>query len=246
MAFLSYNLMAQIPMLPIEQVRKMHFSQRSIQETDLKFDNLIIDAQPMSEDDGISRFEYNFKNVGKDTIHISRMTTSCTCVTAFADHNVILPGDSGCIEVSYNPKGHPGKFERRIYIYTPVNEGPTVTLRLFVDVQVGKDMSGRYPESMGIIRMRTREITFQKGTPAVEKRVFVNVGENDLRLGCETAFLPPCLKFKTVPEVVAPGQEGEIVLTYDPSKSGEREIIPLILNGLGVTPSQSTIIVKMK
>ena len=59
-------------------------------------------------------------------------------------------------------------------------------------------------------------------------------------------MLPSCLNFRVEPEIVNAGEEGEIIITYDPAKGGVRDRMPVILKGLGVPPSQSTINVIIK
>jgi hypothetical protein len=110
-------------------------------------------------------------------------------------------------------------------------------------VERGTDLSGLYPVSMGNIRVRRSEIQVRKGIEVVESCVFVNVSDKSLRLECERMLLPSCIGFRTEPEIVAPGMEGEIVITYDPSRGGEKPRIPVVIKGLGVPPSQSAITV---
>ena len=67
-----------------------------------------------------------------------------------------------------------------------------------------------------------------------------------MKLQCETAFLPECLEFKTVPEDVPDGEEGEIVISYDPEQSERHNVMKVILKGLGISPSRSTLTVKLE
>lgn len=212
----------------------------------LKFETLAITAEPMNEDDGVQRFSFPFEIVGKDTVHIKRIVSTCACAVATCEKKSLIPGESAEIVVNYNPKGHPGRFERRIFLYVGAESAPAAVLRLNVDVERGDDLSGLYPISMGNIRIRRKEVAVKKGVHSVERCVFVNVSGKPIRLQCETAMLPPCLKFKTEPEVVVADQEGEIVITYDPTKGGERDSMPVLIKGLGVPPSQSTIVVTVK
>ena len=79
----------------------------------------------------------------------------------------------------------------------------------------------------------------------MERCPFVNLSGKPLKLQCETAMLPACLQFRTEPEVVEDGASGEIVILYDPSKGDGRDKMPVILKGLGVPPSQASIVVKV-
>ena len=45
--------------------------------------------------------------------------------------------------------------------------------------------------------------------------------------------------------MVEEGKEGEIVISYDPSKPGAREQMKVILKGLGLPPTKATITVNL-
>lgn len=237
---------AQIKVVPREMLESVNNPRLSVNASSLKFETTAIQAEPMSEDDGIRKFVFPFENTGKDTIVIRRLVSTCSCAIASCEAKVLQPGESSEVVVNYNPKGHPGRFERKIFLYTGSESSPSAVLRLNVNVERGSDQSGLYPVSMGNIRLRRKEISVDKGCRSVERCVFVNVSGNPLRLQCEKAMLPACLEFRSEPDVVVAGEEGEIVITYDPSKGGQRSRMPVILKGLGVPPSQSTIVVTVK
>lgn len=240
---LGLGSQAQMKIIPREKLEAVNNPQLSPAAKNLKFDVLHIEADPMGEDDGIKTFVYRFENIGNETVTIKRIVTTCTCVTAVCRKEIIQPKDSSEIEVRYNPKGHPGKFDRKVFVYTDDSQMPAAILRLSVDVERGKDMAGLYPVSMGSIRLRRKEMTIIRGVATVEKCPFVNLSGKPLRLECEKAMLPPCLSFGTRPAVVPAGAEGEIVIEYDPSKGGDRDKMPVMLKGLGLPPTQSSIII---
>ena len=99
---------------------------------------------------------------------------------------------------------------------------------------------------MGGIRLRTGEVVFEKGVKAVQKLNFINLTGRDLDLECESMFLPPNITFETLPDVLKDGEEGVIVIGYEPSEADRHERIPLILKGLGVSPARSTINVRIE
>ena len=39
--------------------------------------------------------------------------------------------------------------------------------------------------------------------------------------------------------------EGEVVLSYDPDKNGARDVMKVIVRGLGVPPSKSSITIRL-
>ena len=211
--------------VPREKLDAVNNPRLSKDAASLKFETVFIEAEPMGEDDGIKTFVFPFENIGKDTISVKRLVSTCSCASAVCTVGTLLPGTTAEVVVKYNPKGHPGAFERKVFLYTDDSPSPAAILRLSVKVERGADMSGLYPVSMGNIRVRTREIAVKKDVRTTVRCVFVNVSKN---LGSGTS---------------ASGQEGEIVITYDPSLGAARAKMPVMLKGLGVPPSQSTITV---
>ena len=242
-ACLAICAQAQIMIVPREKLDAVNNPRLSKDAASLKFETVFIEAEPMGEDDGIKTFVYPFENIGKDTISVKRLVSTCSCASAICNVSQLLPGESAEVVVKYNPKGHPGKFERKIFLYTDDTPSPAAILRLSVNVDRGTDLAGLYPVGMGNIRMRTKEISVENGVRSTVRCVFVNVSGKPLKLEYEKAMLPACMSVRTEPEIVSGGQEGEIVITYDPSKGAARPKMPIMLKGLGVPPSQSTITV---
>ena len=236
---------SQLRILPREKVESVANPRLSRDSAALSFDTRHIVAEPMNEDDAPRTFVYRFTNAGKEPLAIKRLVSSCSCAAAVAVKTEIGPGESSLIRVTYNPKGHPGRFERKVFVYTEGEDDPAAILRLSVDFSNGADMSREWPVQMGPIRLRREEVSFAEGVKAVEKMRFVNLSGKPLTLSCEEAFLPECLSFRTDPVTVPAGEEGQIVISYDPSASGSRVTMKVILKGLGVPPSKATISVRL-
>lgn len=237
---------AQMKLVPEEVLKEVSAPRLSVDSASLDFDVRRIEAPVMNEDDAPASFVYRFRNAGKETVRILRLTTNCSCVSATCSATEVAPGDEAEISVRYSPKGHPGRFERRISVYTQDGSSPAAVLKLAVTVENGADPSGLWPVQMGCIRLRRSEVTFRSGGKAVETVSFVNLSGRPLALECERMMLPACLSFSTQPKVLEDGAEGSIVLEYDPSKGQERESMQVMLKGLGVPPSQSSIRIRMK
>lgn len=235
---------AQMRIISREKVDEVSNPTLSSDSASLVFDTTNVTAEPMNEDDAPKNFVYTFKNTGKETIEILRLVSTCSCATATCSVKSVAPGASAKINVRYNPKGHPGRFERKVFVYTQDGNNPAAILKLSVDVSNGSDYSTLWPVQMGGIRMRTTEVTFTQGKKAVETINFINLSGKSLKLECETMFLPACLSFSS--ELVENGKEGVMQITYDPTKPGARESLKLILKGLGLPPSQSSITIRIK
>ena len=234
---------AQIRIIPQDRLEEVSSPRLSADSASLRFDVTHIVADPMNEDDAPQTFAYAFTNEGPMTLHIERLVSTCSCASATCSVKDVKPGQKAEIRVKYNPKGHPGRFERKVFVYTRKGNAPAAVLRLSVDVSSGADLSAEWPVQMGPVRLRRSEVNLSGSGKSVETMRFINVGDRPVELQCETAFLPECLEFSTVPATVQPGTEGQIRIAFDPDKSGVRETMKVILKGLGLPPSKSTITV---
>ena len=237
---------AQLRMVSREKLQEVANPALSADSASLSFEQKHIIAEPMNEDDTPKTFVYRFTNVGKETVTIKRLVSTCSCASAVCPVKEVAPGASAEISVTYNPKGHPGKFERKIFVYTQDGNAPAAVLRLSVEVATGADLSAEWPIQMGSIRLRRSEVAFSAGAKGVEQLRFINLLGRPLVLQCEENFLPECLSFKTEPAVVEDGAEGVIVISYDPSHPEAHESMNVILKGLGLPPTKSSITVRIK
>ena len=235
---------AQMRIIPREKVEAVSNPRLSADSASLAFETRHIVAEPMTEDDAPETFIYRFENVGDKDVDIIRLVSTCSCASAICSVKSVAPGASAEISVKYYPKGHPGRFERKVFVYTQEGNTPAAVLRLSVNVASGADRSVEWPFQMGGIRLRRNEVTFAQGKKAVETISFINLTGKSLTLECETMFLPECFCFSSDP--VENGAEGTITITYDPAKPGVRDNVKLILKGLGLPPSQSSITIKLQ
>lgn len=237
----SADIGAQIRILPKERLEAVNSPKLSSDSAALSFDTRHIKAEPLKEDDPPETFTFVMTNAGTEVMDIIRLTTTCSCVSASVRQNVLKPGESTSLTARYNPKGHIGRFEHKVFVYTQPGSDPAAVLRLNVEVEGVSDISGTYRVRMGNIALRSTDVRFSRDTKGVEVLKFMNMSGFDMKLECEEMFLPECISFETNPEILKAGQEGEIRISYDPSKGKSGERIPLILRNLGVSPSRSTI-----
>lgn len=240
---------AQIRIISREKLDSVSNPSLAHNASAMDWDRTMIKAEPMNEDDSPREFRYRFTNVSGTSLHISRVVSTCTCAPARCTRQVICPEESAEIIVRYDPSGHPGRFERKIFVYTEGNDSPSAILKLGVVVTAGKGYSSSYPLSMGRIRMRSSEVKVYPGSRSVERLKFVNVSDGPLQLECNQVMLPECLTFRTEPAIVPSGDEGEIVISFDPEKYAagpQKTMMKVMLSGTGVPPSQSSITVKVE
>ena len=232
---------AQLKLVSKEKLQSVNSPKLSKDSASLGFVTKHIVADPMTEDDAPKTFVFEFVNSGRTRLEIKRVVSTCSCAQAVCPTKALAPGEKSAVTVTYNPKGHPGKFERKIFVYTQEGDVPAAVLRLSVDVENSMDLSGIYPVSMGKIRLRRSSVRFVKGESSVEKLRFVNVSGRVLRFDCDRAFLPDCIKFYAPP--TRPLEEAEMIIRYDSSAPVTRDKMTIFPEDLGLPPSQSSLTV---
>ena len=60
---------------------------------------------------------FRYKNIGKTVTSVSRVKVSCGCLKAVYSSHPLLPGKSDSIRIIFNPAGHPGVFDRKVWVY---------------------------------------------------------------------------------------------------------------------------------
>ncbi len=247
MALGCFSAQAQLKLLPKERIDSVANPPLAPDAGILKFDAVHIDAGEINETDAPTTYSYRFVNVGDRTVRINRIVTTCSCMTAAVVDKDIAPGEEGSVTLRYNPKGHPGGFERRVFVYTDDNRQPSAVLRLKVNVRAGDGTSDDFPEQMGWINADRRSIIFDRTVSDTRTIRFVNKSGRRLKMECETMMLAPCLSFDADPETVENGETGCITVFYDSKvgapASGKASVM---LKNLGVPPLQSTIAVIFK
>lgn len=233
-------------MTMLVSVSSMQAQERSFLDRMFASDSVVLDFQTkhivadlMDENDASKTYRFEFTNRSFWKVKIARVVSTCSCLYAYCDKEVVKPGETAVISARFNPKGQAGKSERNIYVYTGKGDEPAAVLKLSTDVQNVMDVSGRYPISMGGINLSRDIIRFRKGEAAVETIRFVNVSGRSLKFDCDRALLPGCLRFYAEP--VRPLKEGVIKIAYDPSKGVENDSMIVLLQGLGLAPSKSSI-----
>lgn len=74
------------------------------------------------------------KNVGKDTLRINGVQTSCGCTTVKQPKSALGPGESDAIEVEFNSTGFRGKITKHVSIRTNDESASNASVALVGDV----------------------------------------------------------------------------------------------------------------
>ena len=213
-------------------------------------DKVSCDLGKLSETDGSVSRTFRLRNVSKEPLRISRVRTTCGCTVAAYDTMAIAVGEEAQITLTYNPKNRPGTIDVDAFVYVEGNDRqPMARLSLYGEV-LESDVWRHLPEAMGTLRLKRKEVRFAE-LPAQGKTTMrilcANSGTKPLRLSSK--IHPPYASLHTVPEVIAPGEEADLVITIDvdklPKKEGELRA-PMIVEGVGGKPSERTLQIIIK
>lgn len=212
----------------------------------MRFDRTRIETGAIGEDDGPKSFVFTWRNTGDKPLVITRVKTTCGCAVPTCGKRPVKPGETDSVTVTYHPKGHPGRFVRKIFIFTQLaGNAPSATLELAGEVIPSARPTYAYPHARGNLLLKQEEIRIEGTRPQVETIECLNGGNDTLRVRIDTRILPPCVRARFAPEALPPGGVGELTVRFDPAAGKAPGRIPLFLRGLGLQPGQSTVMVRI-
>lgn len=250
----------QIRIVPREQL-ELNLSADS---QALAFDTTELSLTSLSEDSEPVTVMFPVKNVSSRTLYMTRVSSSCSCLQPepFDGFLKLSPGESYEIRAVYNPEGHPGKFSRKLFVYTAASEDtPAAVLTVNADVAWSSNPQTEFPVRCGNLLLARAEVTLSGGEkwPAGKKEIVIircyNASSKAMRLSAQTDFVPFPVVMHCEPQVLRSGERGRIVLEIGGAgcvggdgvvggvASGE---YPIFLKGCGARPSESKIILKIK
>lgn len=212
----------------------------------MRFEQTTLDAGTMGEEDTPREFLFRWTNTGQKPLVVTHVSTTCGCAVANHDKAPVTAGGQGVVKVTYHPKGHPGKFSRRIFVYTQLSDKqPSATLTLAGTVNPSKLSAAGYSATLGALQVSRQSVTFD-GTKSEAQQANItcrNAGDKPLRIGYDRNLLPPGFSLSCNPATLESGAQGTLTIRYEP-QAGVAPLprqFPLLLTGLGTPPSQSTI-----
>jgi len=103
------------------------FNAEAKKRPQIHFEKTVVDFGKFSSEEPIQKAKFKFTNTGQGNLVINYVHTSCGCTVADFTKDVIRPGASGYIYVTYDGKGkYPGKFKKHIQVFTNCSDEVTV------------------------------------------------------------------------------------------------------------------------
>jgi len=181
------------------------------------------DFGTIEEVDGSVKHTFEVYNISTDTLFLESVRASCGCTTPFWSKEGILPGDTGRIEVAYNPLNRPGKFDKSVTVKSSLQ--PTVKILKIEGYVNPKSLSveENYPSEIGAIRFKSKFLNFGTITTkeAVTKTFDIYNQSKDTVRFLDRSVNGEFLRVKVLPTELAPNEKAEIVVTYAPKMRGD-------------------------
>lgn len=185
------------------------------------------DFGKINEADGRVTHVFEFKNEGMAPLTLTNVRASCGCTTPDWTKSPVEPGATGVINVTYNPSGRPGKFNKTITVTSNAKE-PTV--RLYISGEVipkTAKAADKYSIKMGNLALSQKSLNFgdikksADGTTAPKTLDidYANGGDKDMTValklvGTDEFILPHV----TLP-VAKPNEVGQFIINVSAERT---------------------------
>lgn len=195
----------------------------------LEFVTLSHSFGDLSESAAPVSFTFYFKNAGRSSIRLTRVTPSCKCTVPVWPNEPIAVGASGTIQVQFDPKGEePGEFTKHVTVNTD-GEPQAVLLKLTGRI-LGKpkpkvkpkvDITTFYKKKSGSLLLSSDFLSFgdvPKGTKASGKVAFYNPSANPINIDLMATKLPLHIALEASALTVQPKDSVVLSFTFDEVK----------------------------
>lgn len=161
-------------------------------------------------------YTFTFKNTGTKPVKLTSVKASCGCTTPSWTQDPVPPGGTGQVQASYDTKGRPGHFVKTITVQHDASEQPII-LTIKGVVKTSNQPQDKYAEVDGNLGWTKRRESFghvkSDQNPSLTFEV-KNIGQVPVEF-VEGIELKPMFKLSFSPKVLAPNQEGKVIITLD-------------------------------
>jgi hypothetical protein len=187
----------------------------------LFFKEKIHDFGELLEQKGRADYEFVFTNNSSRPVTLLSVQASCGCTTPGWTKEPVLPGKSGYIKVSFDPKGRPGYFNKTLTVMTDLSSSP-ILLQIkgnVVDKLTVKDEN--LTAMNGNLRLKNSSFNVGKvyinQPPTDTEFVVMNSGKEKVDF---LEVKAPAYIRVAAPKSLPPGEKGSIKITYDAKLKG--------------------------
>lgn len=183
----------------------------------VKFLSDTYDFGAFDENDGIVKCRFTYVNTGNEPLAIVASRATCGCTSPSYTKAPVEPGDTGYVDVSYNPTGRPGRFGKKVYVDFNT-EVPRTTLYIQgVVIGASNTLKSRYPIDAGALKLRQKTLLIGEVKNGRSKSVFFEVYNATTEpLSPTWVNLPRGVEVNTTTPTIPPGEQATYTVFFVP------------------------------
>ena len=167
------------------------------------------------EQDGKVSCQMHLINTGTEPLFIIKAQAGCGCTVINYSEAPIAPGDTATVDITYNPSGRPGQFNRQAIIFTNTTPRRTVLEISGNVIPTAATLDKQYPLKAGSLRISQRNIPFGELTKGENKTQYLSAynASTDTMVVTVTGDKPH-LHPAIVPDTVPPARVTALTVHY--------------------------------
>lgn len=180
------------------------------------------DFGAFDEDMGPVTSTFELVNTGTEPLVIIAARATCGCTVPNYTKDPIAPGDTAKVNVTYNPAGRPGKFDKRVKIETNATPAQSIITIKGVVIGTNQTLRAHYPIEVGKLKLRNTTVPFGELFKGRTKTAFLdgyNQSEDSIRP--RIVGLPEHVEVNIAPKVVPPGEQMTFTFFYNSGKKDD-------------------------
>lgn len=210
-------------------------SLHALADADIRWLSTTHDFGAFDEDTKKKTAFFRFVNTGDEPVSVISSTATCGCTQPKYSDAPVAPGDTAVIEVSYDPSGRPGRFNKQVYVRTSASpERVRLTIQGTV-IGSPVTINGRYPVSIGPLKLSAGAAMMGRVHPGHSKMHYVDgYNMSGDTLSPVVLSSPGYISMRAVPEVVAPGEM--VTLNFEFNKEAA-DIWGILTDSVTIAPA---------
>lgn len=172
------------------------------------------DFGAFNEDLGTVECLFKGVNTGNEPLVIMAARANCGCTVPDYDHTPVAPGDTVKLRVRYNANGRPGRFDKKIYVYTnTLHDKYTLTVKGTV-IGSQNTIKSRYPVAAGPIQLNATLLPMGEVAKGHSLAAYIKAyNVSDHPVTPSLTGLPSYLSYEVRGDKIAPGEQFIISVT---------------------------------
>lgn len=174
-------------------------------EKSLQFIPDKVDFGVIREENGKVSRKVKAINMSPDTTYIISARTSCGCSAAEYSEELIAPGDTTEVIISYDPTNRPGKFQKTARFFTGKERiGNSIKINGTV-IPSKRNLNKAYPEKVGALRLSTLILNVGEVSRTEVRPLFVGLyNDSDAPLSLVASTDAGALEAALAPDTIEP------------------------------------------